>query len=189
MIRPMIRISQRLGCQDASVAKVIIIALALLVSACGPDKGDDLDQFMAEAGNDMRVRVEPLPEVKPYIPMHYNEDGSLNDPFKPRKATARAGALQPDMNRPREPLEAFPLESLKYVGMLSKNKLKFALISTPENNVQQVKIGNYIGQNFGIVTDIKENSVLLKEIVQDEISGDWAERTSSLDLQEIGDVK
>jgi type IV pilus assembly protein PilP len=169
--------------------RLCIIGLALLVSACGPSKGDDLDEFMAEAGNDMRVRVEALPEVKPYIPMQYNEDGALNDPFKPRKAIARAGALQPDLSRPREALEAFPLESLKYVGMLSKNKLKFALISTPENNVQQVKIGNYIGQNFGIVTDITENNVVLKEVVQDEISGDWAERASRLDLQELGDTK
>lgn len=185
----MIRTFHLLGYWDSLATRLKIIALALLVSACGPDKGDDLDQFMAEAGNDMRVRVEPLPEVKPYIPMQYNEDGALNDPFKARKATAKTGALQPDLNRPREALEAFPLESLKYVGMLSKSKMKFALVSTPENNVQQVKIGNYIGQNFGIVTDITENSVVLKEIVQDEISGDWTERTSSLDLQELGDVK
>jgi len=70
------------------------------------------------------------------------------------------------------------------VGSLSKDKLKYALIQTPENNIQQVKIGNYMGQNFGIVTDISESTVTLKEIVQDELSGDWVERTTTISLQE-----
>jgi type IV pilus assembly protein PilP len=41
-----------------------------------------------------------------------------------------------------------------------------------------------MGQNFGIVTDISESGVTLKEIVQDELSGDWVERMTSLELQE-----
>jgi type IV pilus assembly protein PilP len=62
--------------------------------------------------------------------------------------------------------------------------LQYALIKTPENNIQQVKIGNYMGQNFGIVTEIGESTVTLKEIVQDELSGDWVERSTTISLQE-----
>jgi type IV pilus assembly protein PilP len=81
-------------------------------------------------------------------------------------------------------MEAYPLESLKYVGLLSKRKLTYALLKTPDNAVQQVKLGNYVGQNFGRVTQVTDSEVVLKEIVQDDLSGDWVERTSTLALQE-----
>jgi type IV pilus assembly protein PilP len=132
----------------------------------------------------MSKGVEPLPEVLPYIPLQYNADGTLTDPFRARKATSKSSALQPNMNRPKEPLEAYPLESLKYVGMLSKNKLTYALVKTPDNTVQQVKKGNYLGPNFGLVTAINENAIDIKEIIQDDLSGDWVERNASINLQE-----
>ena len=156
---------------------------AVLV-ACSGDKGDDLDKFMATAANDMGKTVEPLPEVLPYTPLQYNADGILSDPFKARKAANKSGALQPNTNRPKEALEAYPLESLKYVGSLSKSKLSYALIKTPDNTVQQVKVGNYIGPNFGLITKIDETSISLKEIIQDDLTGDWVERTASINLQE-----
>lgn len=162
-----------------------VFVLSLLLAACDSGQGDDIDQFIADSGKDMRARVDAIPEVKPYVPIEFNQDGALGDPFKPRKIESnKSSVIQPNLNRPKEPLEAFPLESLKYVGMLHRPKLVFALISTPSAGVQEVKVGQYIGQNFGLVTDISENSVLVKEIVQDDVSGDWIERTNSLSLQE-----
>ena len=164
-----------------------IIVLALLSSvlvACNSNQNDDLDKFMATAANDMAKTVAPLPEVLPYTPLQYNADGILSDPFKARKAANKSGALQPNTNRPKEALEAYPLESLKYVGSLSKSKLSYALIKTPDNTVQQVKVGNYIGPNFGLITKIDETSISLKEIIQDDLTGDWVERTASINLQE-----
>ena len=117
--------------------------------------------------------------------MEYNADGTLVNPFKARKSIVDANSkLQPDMNRPREPLESYPLESLKFVGSMEKQQLTYGLIQTPDNSVQQVKIGNYMGQNFGMVTDITESGVTLKEIVRDEMTGDWQERTANVDLQD-----
>lgn len=163
---------------------LLIILLATTLVACGGDEGDDLDKFMATAANDMGKGVEPLPEVLPYSPLQYNADGTLSDPFKARKALSKAGALQPNTNRPKEALEAFPLESLKYVGSLSKNKSTYALIKTPDNTIQQVKTGNYVGPNFGLVTQINESDIVVKEIVQDDLTGDWVERNASINLQE-----
>ena len=68
--------------------------------------------------------------------------------------------------------------------MISRSKLTYALLKTPDNGVQQVKIGNFVGQNYGMVTKITDNEVTLKEIVQDDLSGDWVERTSTLTLQD-----
>ena len=166
------------------------VALAVLLTGCGSDGGDDLDQFIRDSGNGLKGNVEPLPEVKPYQPIAYNPDGALNDPFKPRKAQVKTGGgFQPNLNRPREPLEAFPLESLQLVGIITKGKMKIALIKTPDNTVQQVKIGNYLGQNLGVVVDILNDAsaeVKVKEIIQDELSGEWTERPASIIQQEQG---
>jgi len=163
---------------------ILIAFLAGLLTACGGGEGDDLDQFMKNSANEMSKSVEALPEVLPYIPLQYNADGTLSDPFKARKTVSKSGSLQPNTNRPKEALEAYPLESLKYVGLLSKNKLTFALIKTPDNTIQQVKLGNYLGPNFGLITAINENAIDIKEIVQDDLTGDWVERNASLNLQE-----
>lgn len=166
---------------------MVALALSVVLVGCGGDEEDDLDQFIREAGKGMAGKVEPLPEVKVYVPVVYNPDGSLNDPFTPRKALIKPGGLQPNLNRPREPLEAFPLESLKLVGLITKGNLKIALLKAPDNNVRQVKIGNYLGQNLGMVIDIVETmpvEVKVKEIVQDELTGDWAERPASIVQQE-----
>jgi type IV pilus assembly protein PilP len=168
------------------IRNLLIIQLCVLVCACGGSQGDDLDKFMQDSAKDMRVKIPPLPEVKPYVPLQFDADGSLNDPFKPRKAPASTSksTLQPNLNRPKEALESFPLESLKFVGVIEKAKLRYALIKTPDNTIQQVKVGNYIGQNFGMVTQIADSTVTLKEIVQDELTGDWVERSPSISLQE-----
>jgi type IV pilus assembly protein PilP len=163
---------------------VLVAVLSSLLVACSGDEGDDLDKFMANAANDMSKSVEPLPEVLPYSPLQYNADGTLSDPFKARKAANKAGALQPNTNRPKEALEAYPLESLKYVGSLSKKKHAYALIKTPDNTIQQVKSGNYIGPNYGLITQINESEIVIKEIVQDDLTGDWVERNASINLQE-----
>lgn len=162
----------------------LIYTIILLLSACSGDQGDDLDHFMASAANDMSKSVQPLPEVLPYSPLQYNADGILTDPFKAKKAVGRASSLQPNTNRPKEALEAFPLESLKYVGSMSKKNVTYALIRTPDNAVQQIKIGNYIGPNFGLVTQINEADIAIKEIIQDDLTGDWVERNASINLQE-----
>ena len=169
---------------DAILKFFFYSLFGFMLVSCGEGDGDDLDHFMRDAVKDVKPKVKPLPEVKPYLALQYNADGVLTDPFRARKAASKSGVLQPNLNRPKEPMEAYPLESLKYVGLLSKNKLTYALLKTPDNSVQQVRLGNYVGQNYGKVMQITDAEVVLKEIVQDDLSGDWIERTSNLALQE-----
>jgi type IV pilus assembly protein PilP len=160
----------------------LLLGAALGLSACGGDN-QDLKAWMADQGKGVRGRLEPLPQLKPYEPFAYNAF-DLQDPFKPRKIQPGKGdnKLAPDANRRREPLESYPLESLSMVGTLSRAKTMYALVRTPEKDIYQVKAGNYVGQNYGVVTDISDSSVKLKELVQDG-GGDWTERTSELQLQ------
>jgi type IV pilus assembly protein PilP len=163
---------------------LIISMLALGLSACGGGGMDDLHTFVAETGKDMQGKIDPLPEIKAYDPFAY-EAFDLPDPFKPRKLSSSGGGggIQPDLTRPKEPLEAFSLETLKLVGMLSKQGAMHAVIKTPENAIYHVRKGNYVGQDFGLVTQITETDVTLREIVQDS-AGDWSERISTLVLQD-----
>jgi len=154
------------------------------LSGCGGSGMDDLQNFVAETGKDMQGKIESLPEVKVYEPFSYDAF-DLPDPFKPRKLSTSGGGggIQPDLNRPKEPLEAFSLETLSMVGMLSRQGVIHAVIRTPDKAIYHVKKGNYVGQNFGLVTQITDSEVTLREIVQDS-AGDWSERTSTLLLQE-----
>ena len=163
--------------------RLAILFLMLGLTACGGGSMDDLQTFVAETGKDMQGKIEPLPQVKVYEPFTYNAF-DLPDPFKPRKlSTGGGGGMQPDLNRPKEPLEAYSLETLKMVGMLSRQGVVHAVIKTPDNAIYHVKKGNYVGQNFGLITQIGDGEVSLRETVQDS-AGDWSERTSALLLQE-----
>ena len=163
--------------------RLLIVFMVFGLSGCGGGGMDDLHAFVAETGTDMQGKIEPLPEVKVYEPFTYNAF-DLPDPFKPRKlSTGGGGGMQPDLNRPKEPLEAFSLETLKMVGVLSKNGSINAVVKTPDNAIYHVKKGNYMGQNFGLITQISESEVNLRETIQDS-AGDWTERSSTLILQE-----
>jgi type IV pilus assembly protein PilP len=157
----------------------IAIAAALL-AGCGGATHQDLREWMAAQGKGVKGRLDPLPTIRPYEPFAYNAF-DLPDPFKPRKVETKGGKLAPDLTRRREPLESFPLESLAMVGTIEKGRALYALVKTPEKDIYQVRQGNYLGQNYGVVIGISDSDIKLKELVQDG-AGDWTERSSALNL-------
>lgn len=172
--------------------KIMLIAICGVLTACAGGDHDDLKQWMAENTKDMRGGVPKLPEVKPYEPVPYEMDGVL-DPFKPSKIepdskykqfAGKGGAFQPDFEA-REirnsMLEKYPIESLKMIGYMNVNKRPMAVIQV-EDKVKQVKVGDYMGLDFGMVTQINDTELQLRELIQDS-AGDWSERKSSLYLQ------
>lgn len=165
---------------------LFIASCALLLGACSGEEHSDLREFVKESDKMPGGRIPPLPEVKPYEPFAYNAY-DLTDPFKPRKIeppkTTAKGGIQPDFNRQREALEAFPLENLAMVGTLQQKGKVFALIRAPDKGLYRVSSGNYLGQNFGRIVGITETDIKLKEIVQDS-GGNWEEKEQALMLQE-----
>jgi type IV pilus assembly protein PilP len=166
------------------VALISMMTVALL-AGCGGQSHQDLRNWMAEQGKGVRGKLDPLPQIKPYEPFAY-ADFDLPDPFKPRKiepvkGTETTSKLAPDLNRRKEPLEAYPLEGLSMVGTLEKGKTRYALVKTPERDIYQVRQGNHMGQNFGVVVGITDTDIKLKELMQDG-AGDWSERSSTLNL-------
>ncbi len=167
--------------------KRILMAAAVAAALAGcSSEMDDLKQFVRESDKRVPPKIDPLPAVKPFEPFTY-QGFDLPDPFKPRKLAAPkegsgANGIAPDLNRRKEPLEAFPLEQLKMVGTLAQGKDTYALVRA-DKTLYRVKKGNYMGQNFGLITDVTDSEIKLKEIVQDS-AGDWAERQSVLPLLE-----
>jgi len=163
--------------------RLLVLLGLLALAGCSSDL-DDLKKFVRESDKRVPPKIDPLPAVKPFEPFTY-EGFDLPDPFKPRKLSQKQGpanGLAPDLNRRKEPLEPFPLEQLKMVGTLSQGKDTYALVRA-DKTLYRVKKGNYMGQNFGLITDVTESEIKLKEIVQDS-AGDWAERQSVLPLLE-----
>lgn len=164
-----------------------MLLVSMSLTACGGGEFQDLHDFVKNAGADMRGKVEPPPEIKPYEPFNYDNSTNLPDPFKPHKQELKGGGQpglnQPDMGRRKESLEEFPLDGLAMVGFMYQNNVAQAIVRSPDGKLNRVKVGNYLGQNFGRITAITETEVKIKEMVQDS-TGDWAERMSSLQLVE-----
>lgn len=165
---------------------IYLVLASALLAGCGGEEFQDLRDFVKNAGADMRGKIPPPPEVKLYEPFVYDNEAGLPDPFKPRKpdrSASRPGLNQPDMDRPREALEEFPLEGLRMVGYIHQNKVGYAVIRAPDGKLHRVRAGNYVGMNFGQIKEVSDTEIVIQETVQDS-AGDWSERMSSLQLIE-----
>jgi len=166
-----------------------ILALAgVLLAGCSAEH-EELQQWTEQQRREVKPNVTPLTPPKPFDPEPYAVAQAV-EPFSTQKLTvalkqeARGpnSLLSAELNRRKEPLEAFPLDSMGMVGSVARGGQPFALLRV-DNLLYQVKVGDYLGQNYGRVTRIAETEVTLREIVQDA-AGEWIERSVSLQLQE-----
>lgn len=170
----------------------LLVSAAALTGCIGSDQ-DEINQWMAEQRAATKPQVQPIPEPKTFKPEAYAMEGQV-EPFSSQKLTqalkreaqqqgaASAALMAPELNRRKEALEAYPLDSMVMVGSLMKQGQPVALIKV-DNLLYQVRPGNYLGQNYGKITKVGESEVVLRELVQDA-AGEWVERVSTLQLQE-----
>ena len=156
--------------------------LALMLCSCSEDVSD-LHNFIAETKASSTGSVKPIPQFKPYQNFAYSA-GDLRDPFVPHvEITEDPGvvknSLHPETDRPKQHLEIFPLDALSMVGTLEHANESWGLIKDPNNVVNRVKVGNYMGQNEGRIIKITETKIYLVEIVPDGIGG-YIERDASI---------
>lgn len=169
----------------------IVMGMALasaLLAGCGDSDVREVRDWMEQVKHDTHPTVKPLPEPKDFLPYAYGAKDTV-DPFDPNKLLgelARAAATsnnpnQPDLQRPRELLETFPLDTMQMVGTMEKGGTRYALLQV-DRSLYQVKTGQRIGQNFGVVTHVGEDAVDIREVVQDA-AGEWTGRMTKLELQ------
>jgi type IV pilus assembly protein PilP len=175
------------GVRLRAAAGGLALALAALAGCSGDEQ--ELTQWIDQQRREVKPSVQPLQAPKKFDPEAYAGLDSV-DPFSSQKLTVvlRQEARQPssvlavELNRRKEPLENFPLDSMAMVGSVSKNGRQHALLRV-DKLLYQVAVGDHIGQNFGLVTGITETEVRLRELVQDA-GGEWIERPMTLQLQE-----
>ncbi len=169
--------------------KLSLVLLLLTLAACGDSGVGELKQWMEQVKKETQVRVAPVAEPKVFIPEVYT-GASLIDPFDPgkllvvfaRMRAANDNGLKPDMDRTKEALEGYALETMSMVGSIDNHKKLLGLVQVGKL-IFPVTVGSYVGQNFGKVIAVSEARIDLVETVQDA-SGEWAERKASLELQE-----
>lgn len=175
-----------------SFPSLFLMATVVVLAGCGSSKEDDVRQWMVEERNQARPKVAPIPAPKQFKPEAYVNAAEI-EPFSNQKLTqalkrdsaqvASNGALvAPELARRKEPMESFPLDVMQLVGSIIRAGQPVALVKV-DSLLYQVKLGNYLGQNYGKVTKISETEVTLREIVQDAV-GEWIERVATLQLQE-----
>ena len=170
----------------------LAMAVVALLTGCAPAGEDELRDWVALERAQARPKITPLTEPTQFQPQAYLEESGM-EPFNPLKLTqalrrdsaqvaSNVALIAPEMARRKEPLEAFPIDTMAMVGSLNKVGKPTALLKV-DALLYQVQIGNYLGQNYGRINKITETAIELREIVQDA-TGDWIERNVSLELQE-----
>ena len=164
------------------------LAAAMLLAGCGDSDVREVRDWMEQVKRDTRPAVKPLPEPKDFLPYAYGARQAV-DPFNPSKLLgelARAAATsnnpnQPDLQRPREQLETYPLDTMQMVGTMEKGGVRFALLQV-DRSLYQVRTGQRIGQNFGVVAHVGEDAGEIRELVPDA-AGDGHRRLSKRERQ------
>lgn len=164
--------------------------LPLLLCACGQSNEQEVQQWMDKTKLETRPSIPKLKEPKDFIPFSYDKKADV-DPFNPGKlqsalnklSPGAGNGIKPDLDRRRESLEAVPLDVVKMVGTITKGGVHYALLEVDGKGVSEVKAGNYVGQNYGLITKVSDDAIEVKEIYLDA-GGDWAERRQTLELQE-----
>jgi type IV pilus assembly protein PilP len=174
------------------MSRLHLIALALagtgLLAACSAEH-DELREWMEQQRREAKPNVKPLQAPKKFDPEPYGVTQGV-EPFSTQKLSValKQEARQPnsllaaELNRRKEPLEAYPLDSMSMVGSVNKEGRPFALLRV-DNLLYQVKVGDHLGQNYGLITKIAETEIVLRELVMDA-SGEMIERPATLQLQE-----
>lgn len=171
---------------------VILLLFALTLGGCSGSSEDELRRWMTDQRSQIRPKVAPISEPKQFVPESYRQVATV-EPFSNQKLTqalkrestqaaANGALIAPELARRREALESFPLDTMVLVGSMTKIGQPVALVKV-ENLLYQVRLDNYLGQNYGRVTKITETDITLREIVQDP-TGEWIERAATLQLQE-----
>lgn len=174
-----------------AASKILCLALAAAgLSACESDQ-EDMQRWMAEQRAQVRPSVPPITAPKKFTPQAYTEAASF-EPFNVLKLTqalrresnqpSTSELIAPELARRKEPLEAFPLDAMAMVGSMDRSGQPVALVRV-DKLLYKVRVGEYLGLNYGRITRINETEVGLREIVQDA-AGEWIERVATLQLQE-----
>ena len=164
--------------------------LLLLIAFCGvaacsrsvtSSDPDNLEAWVAAEKAKPAPPLDPIPAMQQFETFVYNDQG-MRDPFAaPIDTRSNASGPRPDPDRRKQPLEAYPLDSLKMMGTLGAGSNLVGLVMAPDKVTHRVTPGTYMGQNDGKVTAVNQDKIVITELVPDGAGG-WIERPASIAL-------
>ncbi|MDD1650034.1 MAG: pilus assembly protein PilP [Methylococcaceae bacterium] len=170
---------------------MLVSCLLAGLTACSGDDMSDLKDYVRDVKARRKGAIEPLPEVRVVEPFLFRAN-QARDPFEPDAvlqeptvAQAESG-VRPDTRRPREVLESFELDTLRMVGTVRQEGMVWALLNAKDGTIHRVRIGNYLGRNFGKIVKILDKQIELVEIYADS-SGVWRERKAALSMTDTAE--
>ena len=171
--------------RQSNVPLLAPLVAALLLAGCGDGGVGETRAWMEQVKKQTVPKVKPLPEPKNFVPHAYNQREAM-DPFAQVKLMGEAArrdgsANRPDLDRPKEVLENFPLDVMRMVGTMQKGGVTYALLQV-ERTLYRVRAGQRIGQNFGRIVRVSDEAIEIRETVEDA-TGDWVERMAHIELQ------
>lgn len=165
--------------------KLLLILVSILALAGCADRVGLAEKKMEEIRNQPSQPVKPPPVPEKIEDFTYDA-GQFRSPFMPPSLMVAASqstqvkGVKPDDKRIREPLEAFELNQLVYKGiMVSPSGEKFGMVQRPDGTMATVKVGNYMGKNYGRIVEITATQINMIEIVPDARAG-FVEKPASL---------
>lgn len=156
----------------------LVLILALCLTGCSDEYSiSKIQAYIAQVKLRKPMPISPMPKVAFYKPIVY-QAADLRDPFS--RYLNQSSSNQPDMNRPKGPLELVPLDSIKMVGTISRNNVTWAILRTPDGNIYTVSVGTYVGLNYGKIVKITPTETDIQETIQ-EVGG-WKKREAILKM-------
>jgi len=177
--------------RPGSLAVITCGVVMALLTGCSNDDFSDLTRYLSDVKARPKEPIKPLPEIKVIEPFMFKPEG-LRDPFKPpleqpeqaEGIDVSAGSgIKPDTSRRKEELESFPLDGLRMVGTIDMKSNLWGLVKASDGTIYRVKVGNYMGKNYGKIIRIVSDKIELMEIVPDK-PGTWREQPASITLTE-----
>ncbi len=176
--------------QTKTVRRAVLLLAAVALSGCVERNMSDLEAYAKEVLSRKGSRIDELPPLEPYEVYSYaSKDGP--DPFEPfykeepppavAAAQSSGPGIRPNLDRNREELENYSLDSLRMMGTIELNGELWGIVRSPDGTIHRVQVGNYLGRNHGKIVAISEESIELNEIIQDGRGG-WQERDAALAL-------
>ena len=164
------------GKHICTVRNLYLSALMVaFVAGCANEQHSDLEKFIADTKQIKGGRLTPLREPAPYEAFEYGAS-NLRSPFTPASAdilppsqitTLCDDKVKPNLNRRKQELERFALESLTMVGTWEQGGQNWALIQGADRQLHRAMVGDHIGLNYGVIVSVSNSEIKIREIIPD----------------------
>lgn len=160
---------------------------------------DDLQQFMTESRQ--KAQSKPPEVFTPAVRPQYIDPPDINPHafsilrMRPEEAemvdetgNRKTGLNAPNLNRPKEVLEGYDLENLRFVGTIGSSGSSLSGLVEADGHVYTVRVGNYMGKNYGRVVKITADEITLVEKFEDA-NNNWTDKQTKLAPQSEADAE